>query len=210
MTKETMTIHEALTELKIIGDRIDSAMNHNFILENKKGNKVINGMPITEAVETIKSRYQKVNDLIKRRNAIKRAVSLSNASTDITIGDKIYKVAEAIEMNNNGIMYLELLMGTLERQHKNAQNTIKAANDKVVRDAEEHALNAVGKKESTNAADYEKVYNEYIERYTHEMIDPIGALKEIERLEVEISTFKTKVDSALSISNALTTIEIEY
>ena len=113
MTTETMTIHEALSELKIIGDRIESAIRKEFVTVNKKSNKKVNGIPIDDVVANIESRYQKVNDLIKRRNAIKRAVSISNAKTEVIISGVTYTVAEAIEMNNSGIQYQEQLMNEL-------------------------------------------------------------------------------------------------
>ena len=50
MTTETMTIHEALSELKIIGDRIESAIRKEFVTVNKKSNKKVNGIPIDDVV----------------------------------------------------------------------------------------------------------------------------------------------------------------
>lgn len=43
-----------------------------------------------------------------------------------------------------------------------------------------------------------------------ELIDPVNILEKIEALEVEIADFTTEVDSALSVSNALTEITVEY
>ena len=210
MTKETMTVHEALCELKIIGDRIDSATNRMFIIANKHSNKKIDGVSIEETVETIKSNYQKVNDLITRRNAIKRAVVDSNAKTKIIIGDKEYTVAEAIEMNKSGIYYQEQLMRTLNSQYIKNQNIVKMNNDAVENKADNYVADIYGNKDSNNTADIEAARKGYVEAQSYELIDPINIKKEIEKLEAEIALFKTKVDSQLSISNAVTTIEIEY
>ena len=43
-----------------------------------------------------------------------------------------------------------------------------------------------------------------------EIVDPIGITAEIERLEAEINAFAVEVDAALSVSNALTEITVEY
>jgi hypothetical protein len=43
-----------------------------------------------------------------------------------------------------------------------------------------------------------------------ELVDPIGALKVIEALDEEVTSFMTNVDAALSVSNALTKITVEY
>ena len=144
MTTETMTIHEALSELKIIGDRIESAIRKEFVTVNKKSNKKVNGIPIDDVVANIESRYQKVNDLIKRRNAIKRAVSISNAKTEVVISGVTYTVAEAIEMNNSGIQYQEQLMNELARQLSNCRNKLQMENDNVYKKAEEYAANTCG------------------------------------------------------------------
>lgn len=210
MTTETMTIHEALSELKIIGDRIDNAIHKEFVTINKKSNKKVNGIPIDDVVANIESRYQKVNDLIKRRNAIKRAVSISNAKTEVVISGVTYTVAEAIEMNNSGIQYQEQLMNELTKQISNCRTRLQMENDNVYKKAEEYAANSVGKKENSNAKDFEDTRMSYIDTNCYDLVDPLKLTQEIEKLEEEIAAFKTKVDSALSISNATTTITIEY
>ena len=43
-----------------------------------------------------------------------------------------------------------------------------------------------------------------------ELVDPIGVLKVIEQLNEQINAFEVNVDSALSVSNALTTIDVTY
>ena len=43
-----------------------------------------------------------------------------------------------------------------------------------------------------------------------ELVDPISVLKQIEQLNEQINAFEVNVDSALSVSNALTNIEISY
>jgi len=43
-----------------------------------------------------------------------------------------------------------------------------------------------------------------------EIVDPIGIRAEMERLEKEINDFTVEIDSALSVSNALTELTIEY
>ena len=94
-TTENMTIHKALCELKIIGDRISKGMGMMpFVLTNEKANTKIQGIPIAEYVEQMKEAFQSVTDLIDRRDAIKRAVVQSNAVTTVVIGGKEYTVDE--------------------------------------------------------------------------------------------------------------------
>lgn len=50
----------------------------------------------------------------------------------------------------------------------------------------------------------------YIKSNSMELIDPVGLEKRIEELDSMITAFMTEIDAALSVSNALTTIEITY
>lgn len=55
-----------------------------------------------------------------------------------------------------------------------------------------------------------KVRTDFITAQTMEIVDPIGIASEMERLEGEINDFTVEIDSALSVSNALTELTIEY
>ena len=50
----------------------------------------------------------------------------------------------------------------------------------------------------------------YIENNTYDLIDPLNVTKLIEDLSNEVDNFNIEVDAALSVSNAVTVIEIEY
>ena len=84
------------------------------------------------------------------------------------------------------------------------------SNDAVENKADNYVAEIYGNKDSNNTADIEAARKGYVDAQSYELIDPINIKKEIEKLEAEIALFKTKVDSQLSISNAVTTIEIEY
>lgn len=108
MTTEKMTIHKALCELKTLDARITKSIGETeYVFANKHSNDKVNGMTVAAYCDEIKSGYQRVTDLIKRRDAIKRAVVLSNAVTKVTVGGKEYTVAEAIEMKNRGVGCVE-------------------------------------------------------------------------------------------------------
>ena len=103
MQKYTMTVHEGLAELKILAARIEKELSTSvYVNANKHANTKIDGVSVQEYTKSMKSAMQKVEDLIKRRNAIKRAITKSNAVTEVTLtkenGDKItMTVAELIE-----------------------------------------------------------------------------------------------------------------
>lgn len=211
-TVEKMTIHKALCELKILDSRINNAISlARFCLANKHSNEKVNGVTVEEYQETMKASYNKASDLIRRREAIKRAVVLSNAKTIVKIGGKEYTVAEAIEMNNHGIDLKLQLKNAMKKQYDSAMTTIISKNSVVDDKATEYVVGLFGQKESKTAnEEYEKARKSYIEANTMELIDPVNILEKIEALEVEIADFTTEVDSALSVSNALTEITVEY
>ena len=211
-TVEKMTIHKALCELKILDSRINNAISSaRFCLANKHSNEKVNGVTVEEYQETMKASYNKASDLIRRREAIKRAVVLSNAKTIVKIGGKEYTVAEAIEMNNHGIDLKLQLKNAMKKQYDSAMTAIISKNSVVDNKATEYVVGLFGQKESKTAnEEYEKARKSYIEANTMELIDPVNILEKIEALEVEIADFTTEVDSALSVSNALTEITVEY
>lgn len=211
-TVEKMTIHKALCELKILDSRINNAISSaRFCLANKHSNEKVNGVTVEEYQETMKASYNKASDLIRRREAIKRAVVLSNAKTIVKIGGKEYTIAEAIEMNNHGIDLKLQLKNAMKKQYDSAMTAIISKNSVVDDKATEYVVGLFGQKESKTAnEEYEKARKSYIEANTMELIDPVNILEKIEALEVEIADFTTEVDSALSVSNALTEITVEY
>lgn len=211
--KEVMTIHKALAELKLLDSRIEKTIEEGiYCVANKNSNDKINGIPIDEFTKIMQGGYDKAVDLIARRKAIKRAVVLSNAVTKVTIAGVEYTVAEAIEMKNHGVGFDRLLMGYMKRQYDSAQIYIKKENGKDLENRADQYVTAIyGQKEGkTNTADIEKVKNDFLNANQYVFIDPLHVLEKIENLEKKIADFMAEVDSALSCSNALTEITIEY
>lgn len=216
-TKEQMTVHKALAELKVIDSRINNAIRSGtFVVANKHSNDKIHGMTINEFKNSMKSDFQKVSDLIARRNAIKKAVVASNAVTKIKVGDTEYTVATAIEMKNHGMEFKNTFKKCLESQYAVAKNDLdKNSGDPLEKRAENYVLSVIQAqpKDSKMAVDSEAMKNlraQYIKDNTYDIIDPIGVKDAIEQLDNEISSFITEVDAALSVSNALTVLDIEY
>lgn len=213
MTTETMTIHKALAELKVIGDRIDKAISQGvYCKANKHSNEKINGVSVDEFKTQIQGSWNKVNDLISRRNAIKRATVFSNATTKVKIGDKEMTVAEAIEMKNSGMAYKKTLMSTITKQYSSTIQVMDKENGETLNQkAENYVIGLFGSKEGkTNTDELEKVRKEFINNNSFEFVDPIKVKEKIDELEKEISDFETEIDSMLSTSNAITEIAVEY
>lgn len=213
MTTEKMTVHKALAELKVIGDRIISAIQSGvYCKANKHSNEKINGVSVGEFKKQIQGSWDKVNDLIRRRNAIKKAVVLSNATVKVKVGDEEFTVAEAIEMKNSGMEYKKILVNMLNKQYTQAiQTTEKENGETLQQKAESYVIGLYGSKEGkTNIEEIEKTRKEFVTNNTFELIDPLKICEKIDALEKEISEFESEIDAALSVSNAITELTIEY
>lgn len=211
--KETMTIHKALSELKILNSRIENEINDaTFVFSNKHSNAKVNGRPVADFVGEIKDAYKSVNTLINRRNAIKRAVINSNAITKVVINGKEYTVAEAIDMKSNGLNLLSTLNDRMNRQFEQVSRTIERENgEKLDRRADDYIKATYENADMKNMSDdIRKVREVFVESQMYDMIDPLGIVKESKKLRDFIDGFYSEVDSALSVSNALTTIDVEY
>lgn len=212
MTVEKMTVHKALAELKLLDKRIvDAIAESQFCTPNRASNKKIGGVEIDEAKAAMKSHFQSCQDLIKRQIAIKKAVILSNASVKVTINGLEYTKAEAIAMHNQGMEYKNALLMQLSNQYRRAQSFCDQHNadlpEEATRDAERFYANDTS---DDKAEKIKKAIDDRIADGTYSIISGIDMTGEIEKLKAEIDAFMTEVDAALSVSNAVTEIEVEY
>ena len=210
-TTEKMTIHKALAELKVLDKRITSSISVQFCVANKHSNEKISGLALKDWKDIAQSNYQKANDMIRRNEAIKRAITLSNATTKVKIGDDEYTVAEAIWMKNHGMDSYMMLLRALQDQYGKAKVQCERENGETLeKRADEYIFGLFGSKEKAAGEEIENLRKTFIESQQYEIVDPIKIAEEIQRLEEKISSFESEVDAALSVSNAITEIKITY
>ena len=213
MTTETMTIHRALAELKVLDERIEKLIREaKFCAAAKKSMKKLDGVDIEEYKKNAQAILDKINDLIARQNALKRAISDSNAKTYVPIAGHDYTVAMAIWMNQHGIEFQNHLLTTMERQYSNAVSLIENANARLSDRADNFvsATNSASDKNNMDADTLKDIRQDYIDRETMVLIDGIDIKATKEALADKIDKFMAEVDAALSASNAVTEITIEY
>ena len=213
MTNETMTIHKALAELKLLEQRIDTGIHAKIHCSVAKNSTLkINGETIEEYKNSSKEAYQSVNDLIRRRDAIKKAVSKSNASTIVRVNEIDYTVAEAIWMNQSGMAAKEELLRKLKELYSMAVKKTEDNNSQLDNKAEQFIINMNGQtdKKAMNTDEVQQAKDAYIKSNTMSVVCGFDIKNEINKLEAEIASFKAEVDAALSVSNATTMIEVSY
>ena len=214
MIQEVMTVHKALCELKMLDKRInESIMSAEFCRANKHSNVKIDGGTIAEYEAAAVSKYQSTMDMIIRRDAIKRAVVASNAVTEVTIGGNRYTVADAVELRRHGLSYRRTLLQAMTLQLKRVRSAIEQKNgEELTRAADKMVEVYYGRQTDVKAITEEMkaTREKFIEDNTYELLDPIRVENRIRELDKEITAFETEVDSALSVSNAVTEITVSY
>lgn len=213
MTQETMTIIKALSELKLLDKRIsDEICTAQFCAANKHFQRTLNGKSITDTKKDMQSAYNKITDFIKRRNGIKKALTLANATTKVKINGEEMTIAEAIYFKTQGIENDKLLLSAMSEQYNRVVNILNQNNgDKLSKECEQYITNTFGAKETrTDNDEIEKARQSYIESNTYDIIEGVKTKDVIETLKDKIDKFEAEVDAAITVANATTTIEIEY
>lgn len=209
MSNEKMSIHRGLAEIKLLDSRIDRAITEGiYCTHNKRSNQKIQGMEIQDFKDkVIKSSFDKVEELIKRRQRIKSAIVKSNALTDVEIAGNKMSVAEAIERKMS-IEYDRDFLNKLKQQYSTALLNIERNNATLTERADAQINALYQNKENVDPVKIQSLRNDFIDENTFDLIDPVNIKAKIDKLEKEIEDFEVEVDFKLSESNATTFIEI--
>lgn len=213
MTKETMTIHKALAELKLLDKRIQKAvMDTKYCACVKNSTTKVNGMTVEEFKENTKSSYQRILDMIRRRDAIKKAVAKSNATTTVEIDGVAYTVAEAIWMNQAGMDAYDILYRKLNQDYASDVAQSDRNNAALDDKAEQFIISMSGSKEkvSINSEEVKAAKKAYMDSNTCSVVSGFDVKEELKALDAKINSFRAECDAALSSSNATTMIEVVY
>lgn len=207
-----MSIHQALAELKLLANRIEDATSNALfagIIKGKEKNVKGSNKSEEDFKTQSKADLESIKDLIQRRNEIKSKIVLSNASTKVEIGGQVYTVAEAIERKSS-IEYEKGLLYQLNYQYKNALKNVENENYNVERQLENQIAGIVGRDKDNNNMDLvDGLTKKYEEERKYRLVDGIGLEDTIKSLKKSIEDFESEVDFALSISNSLTTIQVD-
>lgn len=208
-TKERMTITKALSELKLLDKRLgkllDSTTFVTFVIGQEPPREARN---LAEFGARAQANYQAARDLMRRRAAIKSAIVQSNARTPLQVAGESYVVAEAIERKAS-VSYDRHLISRLQQDLSRARTEVQREQEKVRSRLDTQAQALLGK-DNARGSEYDSLYRSFMERNAPALVDPVNAQQEIDSLERNVETFLAEIDQALSVSNALTVIEVEY
>lgn len=212
MTTETMNVHKALSERKMLEKRLGSDISTGiYCVANKHSNQKIAGVSIEEFKQHMQSDYDKVVNEIIRYNALNKAITLSNAQTIVEINGEKYTVAEAIAMKNHGMTYNTALLKELQHQNRKEQAIIKEIENTLGARADKYIVDMYGNSEKNQKNEHiTQAREEYMKQNSYDFVDAIDILDKIISLSQNIDAFMSEVDAVLSTSNAVTMVTFTY
>lgn len=222
MQTKTMTVQQALNELKVLDSRVATKVSNlgqetSAVQADKKLLGTQNSRKtVQEFLDDAVSKLQSANDLINYRRALKSAVLQSNAVTKVTVADKEMTVAEAIEYKNS--ISLEWnLVNSLELGITKAELLTAKYNEDVERKLERNIDSILGNEKDRKTQDDLEVIETLranAEKSKAEIVVPeIGKVKltdYVSKKREELEDFESNVDFILTASNVTTNITIEW
>lgn len=204
MTTNQMSITQALAELKLLDKRISKHIDNITWAEVSTVSKPVDAEKLKTKAQ---AEFQSYMDLVKRRDSIKRAIVLSNASTRVKIATWEGTVAEAIE-HKKSIQYKQNLLEVMKAQLLKAKNDFESQKNAVDMRLERLLQSELGKDVKTNPETITALSTSFRGNNKVELIDPLDLGAKISALESEVDSFETNVDWVLSEANGRTMISV--
>ena len=224
---EQILVTKALDERDLLKKKIIRAIDDaSFVAtKRKKDDKCANGytrdmspvslLDIEEFKQNATSQYQSINDMIKRYNDINAAITLSNATTLITVAGKEITRAAAITLRKS-IMdarssdnFDRMLLDKMIRNYNDAVEYYTKLTQIADNQAASYTNNFIGNDSNKKLNDDElAAVKQLTDDLYPEFIDPIGIADEINAKTDYLDAVVSEIESAIKISNATTYIEI--
>jgi hypothetical protein len=203
-TSTSVSVTQALAELKLLRRRIDNALGDATFICLKKKRDLLDATRFSTAAT---ASYQSYQDLVSRYNKLKAAIVQSNATATVTIGGKTYTVADAVERKRNLQMEKDFL-STLQAQYQQVQEEMKVHQAQEQARVERLLQVELGKDAKTNVETIQSLTETFLAQNKAEIVDPLNLAEKITALRRSIEEFETKVDWTLSESNGRTLITL--
>ena len=193
-----------MAELKLLEKRINKSLENVKWSDVSSKNFRVDELQLKKIAE---SEYQSYTDLLKRRDIIKRAIVMNNATTNIVIGKWSGSVAEAIEQKSN-IEYKKKLLNSMKSSLLLSQDNYKRKEEELETRLDKLLHSELGKDIKTNPDTIQALTMSFKEtnKITHH--DPLKLAEKSKVLEEEIEDFETNINWKLSESNGKTTITL--
>lgn len=230
MTTKTISVYQAMVDLKTMKKRLDSAMSElrdivdrgnnpfnkksealmkiPFIGIKSKSAKEYTPEQLEDQNKMIQSNFDTYSHLIGNIEAYSAAISQSNAVTKVVVAGVEYTVAEAIkrkELASNKRLFLDLV----KKQVTFANYAVATKNSEVEAKWLD-TLKTLTKDATIELAPefIEKQKEDFYANNTYEVIDPLKHTEKIDAMIAAFESFVDEVDTVLTTSNVQTLITI--
>ncbi len=217
---ERMLMMQALDErdllMKKIGDKIAKASFAGVKKHNAE--KILDKHIEAETFsKEAQSTFQQIKDLIDRFNRLDTAIISSNAAVKVRTSFGEYSVANAISLRNRlrgqgsyaeSGSFESILLNKLEAELDGSRITAGKKNAELQAAAENMRLAILGK-DMKNSKDQQPlgVVEAYVAENTYELVDPLDAAKQIEKLKEQLDRLITELDTQIKVANATNFVE---
>lgn len=226
MTKETMTIRQALAERKLLDAKIEKAIRtFDPVKVYATLDKYINGIPIDEYEKSLPEKAQSINALIKRREAINKAIFDSNAVAKITVAKFIEfeslnpevktkanteEISIAIAINRKSY-YKQMFtwLKALKQRIDLSVNTFTQAT-KQNREISQNILEQRFKDKQNVPKDWDTLLNNQIKLNEPVLSDPLNMKENVDKYIEAIEDYISTIDVKLSSATEVNKITINY
>lgn len=214
MATQTMSVTQALAELKLLDKRIRKvyvSSEEYYGDTNSLGWMAVRtkSSPVdTEALKkTASAEWQSFMDLVNRRDRLKKAIVLSNAETRVKIGEWEGSVAEAIE-HKSSIKYKKDMLEKAKEHVKQTEVLLARKQAELQERLDKLLQSELGKDVRTNPDTIQAISVSFLENNKVELVDPIGLKEKVRVLEAEVEEFESNVDWVLSEANGRAMIRV--
>ena len=204
MADPQMSVTQGLAELKLLEKRLIGSLDRVKWTDVSSKTNVVDTDKLKKLAE---SEYQSYTDLLTRREAIKRAIVLKNATTVVELGTWKGTVAEAIEKKAH-IEYKKNLLNSMKQSLTTSQTLLAQKEAELDSRLDKLLQSELGKDVKTNPETIQAITKSFKE--TNKVIhhDPLDLPEKIKVLEQEIEDFETNIDWKLSEANGRNMISV--
>lgn len=214
---KTLTVQEALNELKVLDKRIERKLGDTTYVGVVQEDKLV--YPASSKgdkdkfISDAKSSIDSLLDLIAYRHALKAGVLRSNALTEVVIGDKTMTVAEAIDYKTS-IQSEKDLVQVLVNDLTKATAKMTSINDYIDMALEKKQNSLLGSDKDDKNSDVIKFLKEQAEKEKATVLElEVGKalVSDYTKAKLDsIEQFEQTVDFKLTASNVATEITVEW
>jgi hypothetical protein len=198
----TMSVTQALAELKLLKKRLDHGLYDAQWAKIATKTTPVNVEKFTVAA---KASLQSYTALCDRYMRLKSAIVKANAETRVKIGSWEGTVADAIEFKRS-IEFKKNLLESMKEQLVSVREHYESEQGQLTTRLERLLTSELGKDVRTNPETITALTTSFRENNRVELIDPLDLATHVKTLEEEIDSFETNVDWVLSEANGRTMI----